>query len=265
MTIRLKPLSSILIKFLPPRNGQIYRICKRYVDNYNGENNSDIKTNGEYYAMQKFLPRITVMFDVGTNTGEWTSLAIKLNPTLNVHCFEPSFETYKHLLSKNFPPNVVCNNIGLSSAKQELPLYQVNKNSRMNSIYQRSGLDDRHKMTQEGMEMVSLETLDRYCSHRNIKEIGYLKLDIEGHEFEALKGASELLSRGAIKIIHFEYGGCNIDARVFLKDIFELFIDLPYRFYKIYPNHLKHIQLYSQALENFQYQNWLILNNEVSA
>jgi FkbM family methyltransferase len=258
----LKRLRSIIFKLIPQSNDQIYLFCKRYVDNYNSENNYDTKTNGELHAMKKFLPKISVLFDVGANIGEWTFNALKINPFLEVHCFEPSFETYKRLISRDFAANVICNNLGLSSIKQDLLLYAITENSRMSSVYKRSGLEDRYSLTKEGTEIVSMETLDRYCNQRNIKEIGFLKLDIEGHELEALKGASGLLSRGAVKIIQFEYGGCNIDARVFLKDFFELFKDLPYHFYKIFPDKLKYMERYSQSLENFQYQNWLILHND---
>jgi hypothetical protein len=59
-----------------------------------------------------------------------------------------------------------------------------------------------------------------------------------------------------------EYGGCNIDARVFLKDMFELFSPFPYIFYKIYPRELRRVKRYDQRLENFQYQNWVVMRTE---
>jgi hypothetical protein len=63
-------------------------------------------------------------------------------------------------------------------------------------------------------------------------------------------------------MIQFEYGGCNIDSKVLLKDIFEYFSGMNYRFYKIFPDRLKFFQRYDQRLENFKYQNWLLISEK---
>ena len=60
-------------------------------------------------------------------------------------------------------------------------------------------------------------------------------------------------------LLQFEYGGCNIDSRVFLKDLFDAFMGLPYEFYKIRPRELLHVGKYCQKFENFEYSNWLAI------
>jgi len=82
------------------------------------------------------------------------------------------------------------------------------------------------------------------------RPIDFLKVDVEGHELEVFKGATGMLSQSRIGHIQFEYGGCNIDARVLLKDLFDFFT--PYRYASInYPNDLRHVPRYDQRLENF--------------
>ena len=93
--------------------------------------------------------------------------------------------------------------------------------------------------------------------------IDFVKIDVEGHELEVLKGMKNLLSQYSVGSIQFEYGGTFIDARVFLKDIWELFRDLRYEFYKVFPNNLMKIERYNQSLETFQYQNWLVLRKDI--
>ncbi|MFH1036590.1 MAG: hypothetical protein V1756_00770, partial [Patescibacteria group bacterium] len=66
-----------------------------------------------------------------------------------------------------------------------------------------------------------------------------------------------MLKENRIKMIQFEYGGCNLDARIFLKDIFDFLYDLDYRIYKIFPDKTKIIENYGQYLDNFQYANYL--------
>jgi len=125
-------------------------------------------------------------------------------------------------------------------------------------LHKRRGIESTG-LVQSKKERVFIDTIDNYCIKKNINEIDFLKIDTEGHELEVLKGAINLLKEERIKIIQFEYGGCNIDARVFLKDIFEFFAGMNYSFYKIYPNAIKRIDRYDQRLENFQYSNYLII------
>jgi FkbM family methyltransferase len=110
-----------------------------------------------------------------------------------------------------------------------------------------------------GTETIRIETLDEDCSVRGIEHIDFLKLDVEGHEFDAPKGARDLLASRRIKILQFEYGGTYIDARVLLKDIWSCFDGLGYCFFKLYPNRLRPYQAYGQELERFQYQNWAVI------
>src|SRR6185436_19462966 len=119
----IKRAGRFFVDLVPSESPILYRACKRYVDRYNGENNSDIRTNGELRFMQRVLPRCQTIFDVGANVGDWTALALSINGGLAVHCFEPSRFTYHKLLERGFPPRVICNNFGLSSLVKETRLH----------------------------------------------------------------------------------------------------------------------------------------------
>ncbi len=245
-----------------PMKKSLYDSFSFYVNKYNGENNSDITTNGELRFIKNNLSQCKVVFDVGANVGEWTNLALKINPALIIHCFEPSSYTFKKLTSNNFSNNIICNNIGFSSEISTQKLHIFEDGSGLNSLYKRKGLEPSYGLkTPNKTEQITLTTLDEYCQQNNIQQIDFLKIDVEGHEYEVFKGAKNLLKSTAIKMIQFEYGGCNIDSKVFLKDLFEYFQNTSYSFYKIYPNYIKQINQYDQKLDNFQYQNWLIIEN----
>lgn len=47
-------------------------------------------------------------------------------------------------------------------------------------------------------------TLDEFCSQRNIQHVDLLKLDAQGGELDALRGAQNLLARGGISLIYSE-------------------------------------------------------------
>ena len=254
-------MQELLLSIVPTDSRRLYRWCKWYVDLYNGENNHHIETNGEFRFMQRNLLRCATVFDIGAHMGSWASLALEVNPRLQLHCFEPSAFTYQKLLSNQFPPNVVCKNLGMSSAPGEARLFVFEDGAGINSLYQRQGLESHGLSTQQRQETVYLSTVDIYCQENEIQAIDFLKVDVEGHELEVFRGMSEMLEQGRVNIIQFEYGGCNIDAGVFLKDIFNFFDTLDYAFHKIYPRQVKPVAQYDQRLDNFQYQNWVIVRD----
>jgi len=256
-------LFKVLLDLLPSGNLSLYKFCKNYVCKYNGENDGDIETNGELHFMQQELPKCKTVFDIGANIGDWAKISQQINPKLNLHCFEPSISTFQHLLSNHFSSNVICNNFGFSSKSGKACLHSFGAGSALNSLYKRQGLEDYGISQQQVTETVELKTVDEYCKANGLQKIGidFCKIDVEGHELEVFKGAKEMLREKAISIIQFEYGGCNIDSRVLLKDIFEFFEQFDYTFYKIFPKKLEQVSRYSQLFENFQYQNWAIIAN----
>jgi len=246
-----------------PKIKPIYFICKKYIDIFNGENNCDIRTNGESHFLKNNLEYCNVVFDVGANIGEWTKTALSINPKIKVHCFEPNKNTFNRLLSNNFSSNVFCNNFGLGSKKEKKILYVYHNSSAINSLYNRKILNNISTCSSR-REKVLIDTLDNYCIEKGIKQIDFLKIDVEGHEFQTLKGVMNLLKKQRIKIIQFEYGSTYIDAKVFLRDIFQYFKNFNgYKFYKIFPKNIKWIKEYTESLDNFQYSNYLIIHNSV--
>lgn len=253
-------MKHFLLRWLP-YNGHLYNFCKSYVEKHDGDCNGDMATNGELRVMRHFLPGCSVVFDVGAHTGEWSKLARAINPGLAIHCFEPSRDNFDHLTRNVSSPNVTCNPFGLSSEKGERPLFIFRSAPGLHSLYQRQGLEDGWGLkTPQESETAKLDTLENYCAERQIGRIDFLKIDVEGHELEVFKGGRSLFEDGRVGMIQFEYGGCNIDSKVLLKDIFEFFEGMNYNVYKIFPDRLKRFRRYDQRLENFKYQNWLVIH-----
>jgi FkbM family methyltransferase len=249
----------LLFSCLPRENPYLYRFCKKYVDRFRNENNGDMRSNGEERFLASVLPGCHVVFDVGANVGDWARMALAFNANVHLHCFEPSRVTYERLVANRFPPNVACNNFGLGSSQSEEKLLVFEDGSGLNSLYRREGLEAGWGIdTNTREESIRLETLDHYVETRGLtSRIDLCKIDVEGHELEVLRGMRATLSRGQMGMIQFEYGGCNIDSRVLLKDIFAFLHEFGYELYKIWPRELRHVPRYDQRLENFQYQNWV--------
>lgn len=252
-------LKNLLFNLLPAENKMLYHLSRRYVDRYDGVNNSDMTTNGEIYLLTAVIPACQVVFDVGANIGNWTGAVLHLNPQATIHAFEPSTAVYQQLIARNLPQNVLTRPFGLSSTPGEENLYVTPQHTGMNSLYARSETTQATGPAQF-QERVQLTTLDNYCETQHVETIDFLKIDVEGHDLAVLQGAKTMLANGRIRLIQFEYGGTHIDARVFLKDFFTLLQPYGYALYKLHPQHLKRFNNYQPALDTFQYQNWLAVH-----
>ena len=250
--------------YLIPRELR-YEICRHHINKEFAENRSDFTTNGELWLLKTILPELKTVFDVGSHVGKWASQLLQLNPRINLHCFEPSKDTFQIIQEKELGKNVICNNFGLGSDNTRKTLFVYGNLSEGNSLYLRRGLE---KIVgtelQAETEQVEIRTLDSYCGEKNIGEIDFLKIDVEGNELDVIKGGKEYFEHERIKITQFEYGGSYIDSRILLKDFFDFFKDMNYSIYLLYPTRACIIPRYDQRLENFQYKNFLIINNKVA-
>ena len=258
----IKNIVSNLLYLIP--NKARYEICRHHANKEFAENRSDFNTNGELWLLRTILPEIKTVFDVGSHIGQWASHVLRINQHINLHCFEPSKKTFQVIQQKGFKKNVICNNFGLGSENTFKKLYVYGELSEGSSFYLRKGLEkivgtELNAKTEDA----EIRTLDSYCKERDIKEIDFLKIDVEGHELDVIKGGKEYFEQERIKIAQFEYGGSYIDSRILLKDFFDFFEDMNFDIFLLYPTRVCKIPRYDQRLENFQYKNFLIINNKV--
>ena len=135
-----------------------------------------------------------------------------------------------------------------------LPLYSCSQYSGLASLYSRNL--KHFGMTLDQSEDVSVLTLDEFCRMERLQRIHFLKLDVEGHELKVLHGAQELLERGGIDFIQFEFGGCNIDSRTYLHDFYEL-LTPRYHIYRIVTDGLRLVTAYREIGEIFTTTNYM--------
>ncbi|QCB46334.1 FkbM family methyltransferase [Hydrogenophaga sp. PAMC20947] len=152
----------------------------------------DIRSQlGDINACFPELP-IKCIFDVGANIGQSAEVFHIKCPDAEVHCFEPTSESFAKLSEKFFSnPLFKLNNVGLSDAQVEVR-------------FDASGTSTMNRMRSDGVGNVTvkLTTLDLYCKTHNIECIDYLKIDTEGSELKVLEGSLQHLQD--IKFIEAE-------------------------------------------------------------
>jgi hypothetical protein len=104
-------------------------------------------------------------------------------------------------------------------------------------------------------ETVQVTTIDAAVPKVSID---ILKIDIEGHELNALKGALETLKR--VRVVQFEFGGANIDTRTFFQDFFYFFQKQNFTIYRITPLGIVKIRKYNERMERFITTNYVAVN-----
>jgi FkbM family methyltransferase len=122
------------------------------------------------------------------------------------YCFEPftkTFEVLKNEFDNN--TNVHCFNLAISDKIEKRQFY-VNKNVDTNSLFkpQKAGISSDSKVKNEYTVDVQTTTIDKFCEEKKIDHIDILKMDIQGGELAALKGAVKMLSRKRISYIYSE-------------------------------------------------------------
>jgi FkbM family methyltransferase len=208
-----------------------------------------------------------VVFDVGANCGQFLKLAVnRLGDRLRaIHSFEPAAATFAEL-EQTAPrrEGIVLNRLALGTAPGQAELYYDREKSGLASLTRRDlafrDIEfDRH-------ETVTLTTLDAYCADRGVTRVDWLKLDVEGHELDVLRGGARLFSRGAVDRVTFEFGGCNIDTRTFVRDFHQFFGAHGMDLFRITPGgHLHPLRRYRETEEQFATTNFLALRHNAGA
>jgi FkbM family methyltransferase len=213
-------------------------------------------SSGELYAMKYIQSEFEkelqplVIFDVGANVGRYTQDLYQLfSEHANLYAFEPSPRTFK-ILKNNLRSlkNVRLYNLGFGSEKGIFSLYIQEAGSSVASLYE---LDPGSEKAHCSEESVQLSTIDEFCSQQGIARIHFLKLDVEGYEFQILKGAQSMLSRDSIDFIQFEFSRWNIESKIFFRD-FYYFLKEKYYIYRLLKDALKPIDEYKLTYEIFK-------------
>lgn len=140
--------------------------------------------------------------DGGANIGFFSLIASQIvGSTGRVIAFEPTPSTFSFLkknIMVNNIKNIIVSRKGLSSSEKKLPFVLTN-NAEANSIL----LEDNETLKNEDKIIkISTISIDKFCEENNFKNIDLIKLDVENHELEAIKGARKILSINQnIKII----------------------------------------------------------------
>ncbi len=239
------------------------KVYKASLMGMNVGNGGGYEHSGEDYVMQHVREHVVrgktpVLFDVGANTGGYARELIRNFGECEIHCFEPAKKTFDMLSDNLKSHSVILNNFGIGSACSEGVLYLCGENSGLASMYERQCFDEDVRT-----EKICIRTIDGYCEESDINDVHFMKMDIEGNELQALKGAQRMIRLGKIHAIQLEFGGCNLDSRTFFRDFWNLLHE-HYRVYRVLLDGLAEVTEYGDILEIFFCTNYLFVSKNVA-
>ncbi len=139
-------------------------------------------------------PISKVIIDVGANTGLFSMFCYGYNSRALIHSFEPVKSIGDRFLMNcklNKAQSVHLHRTILSDECNDKVLYVPNSDI----SYSSSTLKEFHEETAVSQQKVKATTLDSFKKENSIPKLDLIKIDVEWHEYEVLKGALNVLEK----------------------------------------------------------------------
>src|SRR5215212_4109197 len=197
-------------------------------------------TNHEDDIIEHFTPKQgDIVVDIGAHMGRYTIISSKRvganGKVVAIEADPSNFEMLNRNIKLNQLTNVIPLNYAAYSKETKIKLYLPEVESGY-TIY--NTIMSNRARTEDKFVEVSANTLDYLLQLNEITDVNWVKIDVEGAEFEVLKGASNVLSKSKDIALLIEVHG---------KDTYEPIIEslrsynFKIDFEKTYENGEKHI------------------------
>jgi FkbM family methyltransferase len=220
--------------------------------------------NGEYAVLEGIVKnnkdKGLCFVDGGSNVGEHVKqfdLLCKKYKVVqqSIYAVEP-FPSTIEVLKKNLA-NISFELVERALGKEEATIQFFSEavdgvsgqNSAIKHYYLSSSID------------VTQTTIDSLVGQYNLEKIDFLKLDIEGYEYNALLGANQSMTDGLIDYIQLEYNQTWIEGGGTIQKVLELAQKNAYTLYRIRANDLLSMPKYNFNLDDFFYSNLLLVRD----
>ncbi|MDR0603819.1 MAG: FkbM family methyltransferase [Bacteroidales bacterium] len=176
------------------KHGYYYSLLHEEIQ-YEFSNIAEVATFDHHYGLKR-LPEITQKYingkdflDIGAAEGDTAIMLLQYNPR-KVFAYEPVAKTYQKLLvnSKLWKDKIVAVKKGIGDEETTMEININPTNEGANTVKKNLSIG----FSRKKIEKIDIITIDKECKDRNI---GLIKMDIEGFEYYAVKGGLETIKR----------------------------------------------------------------------
>jgi FkbM family methyltransferase len=214
-------------------------------------------------ALRQLRSPARLAIDIGGNVGSYASELRARAPQVEIHVFEPAKVNYEHLVQRfRNDPLTIVNHAALSDQNGSATLFSDKPGSGLASLAKR---DLSHLALSFDVEetVPTMRFAEYWDAALGRRPIDVMKMDIEGHELSALAGVGDAI--GSVRVLQFEFGGCNIDTKTYLREFWSFFAARGFDLFRITPLGLELLPRYDESEEHFSTTNFVAVNRAVVA
>jgi FkbM family methyltransferase len=176
-----------------------------------------VMTNHEDDIIEHFTPKQgDIVVDIGAHMGRYTIISSKRvgsnGKVVAIEAHPGNFEMLNRNIKLNQLTNVIPLNYAVYSKETKVKLYLPDEESgyTMHHSIMSDYIFPKYKgKTEDKFIEVSANTLDYLLNLKGITDVNWVKIDVEGAEFEVLKGANNILSNSKDIALLIEVHGKN--------------------------------------------------------
>lgn len=204
-----------------------------------------------------------VVFDVGAHHGDWASAVLAQHSNVELHIFEASGAAFD-IVNARLSDKAKVHHKAVSNRICEITFHTYRDDPRLSSLYRRESVEDQLLPSGFLEETVQAISLDAYWVDQR-RQINFLKIDVEGAEYDALRGANRLLKSAQVDYLQFEYGGTFRDAGITLQNVWSYLRRSGYRVFSVTGRKFTELAKFTKADETYQYSNFLAVHERLGS
>lgn len=229
------------------------------------KNYGSFKATGEENFINMISGEIRVCLDIGANIGNYSKLLIN-KTNAKIYAYEPlekSFDELKKIKEKH-KDRFFIEKLALGNGDGIKKISSANDKSEKASF--EKNLDklsfiDKDNLREFDVSIKKLDSLNFFNSH---SKVDFLKIDVEGYEYEVLLGGKKFIDFNSPKFIQIEINWHQLFKKINLYEFSKLLKD--YDIFKILPHGKNLVFIDPSRPENniFHLSNFVFIRKDIS-